>query len=148
VTVSICALWNEFDKSTVKSFGDGLVRKDSYHDLKSEDLVDCFPKSIEHITIYRCYETFNYLHSNPFCLEPTHYFAERALIAFANAAAVRLTNLKKVTYCRGHLVVGDTWMIKLRERFSAIGVQFNQERGLFLENEDIQLHPPSFIVGG
>jgi len=95
----------------------------SYYDVRSEYLVNCLPELIEHVTVNRCYASSHVSH--PFLAkDPSKYVAERTLMAFASAAAARLTNLKKVTYCCGNDVVEKEWMTKLSDKFSAIGIQF------------------------
>jgi len=84
-------------------------------DAKKDDPIWCFPESIEHITFPLCY-----WYTLPFVQDLESHTNARALLVFADAAAVRLTSVKQVTYCHGQAGITE-------ER----RIQFFTEEGYF-----------------
>jgi 8-oxo-dGTP pyrophosphatase MutT (NUDIX family) len=70
--------------------GEAIPQK---YTVTREDLIDCFPVSIEHVRFYICSHSDDHLHLTPVTHRAGH-ISENALMAFASAAAVRLTSLK------------------------------------------------------
>jgi hypothetical protein len=131
--VSICSLTNKEDLGGDESDDDEPVPKsESQCDVRSEELVECFPESIEHISFSECYEEPEIFSSksHQICQQNCSAHADEwALMAFASAAIVRLTKLETVTYCYAYERLEDAWSDRLSSKFAEIGIEFLQEKG-------------------
>jgi hypothetical protein len=132
VCVAICSFLDDNDTSSNSEDEavDGGASVGDCDEMRSEDLVNCFPESIEHITVYRCYQSADSSHSYA-VHGRSKAINEHILMSFASAIPARLTNLKTVTYCYGYHMVAEEWVTKLSDSYSAVGVRFVLEKGYF-----------------
>ena len=102
--------------------------------VTTEALEGCFPASIEDVTFYSCARSAGPPDTlspglPPSQCEHQYHSKMNVLLDFAIAAVGRLTRLKKVTYCHNFPDIAGFWVTKVSDVFSAIGVQFQVQRG-------------------
>jgi hypothetical protein len=128
VNVSISAFYDEDDDVVYPNgpdwAADLTTEQDEENYLKfiSEGIELCFPASIEHVTVTYCTEWP--IPEHPVWRSDT----VRALKAFAGVAKSRLTRLSKVTFVHGYECLDEASRLNLTNSFSAIGVQFIQQK--------------------
>jgi hypothetical protein len=132
-TVAICALFNDGD-IPCDQWDDSTDPYMRGYKVERQSLRGCFPPSIEEITFYscaRCVAPPDPLprENPPFSCGHLQHSKIHALCAFAEAAAGRLVQLKKVTYLHNFPELSDDVLADLSHAFSAIGVQFEAHAG-------------------